>query len=164
MDADETLRIRIEIPKGGRNKYEVNPDTGDIELDRRLHAAVHYPVDYGYLPETAAEDGDELDAMVCVTEPTFPGCVIPSRLIAVLRITKEGQRNDKLLCVPVNDPTWKGFQDVEELPQDLGMEIEHFFRAYTALEEATWTVEGWDDAEAAREVVAVARRRHTEQG
>lgn len=159
MAHDDVLRVRIEIPKGSRNKYEVNPTTGDIELDRRLHAAVNYPVDYGFVPDTLAEDGDELDAMVCVTEPTFPGCVIPSRAIAVLRITKEGERNDKVLCVPVSDPAWNRYRDVHELPQDLGTEIEHFFRAYTALEASDWEVEGWDDADTAESVLAAARRR-----
>jgi inorganic pyrophosphatase len=161
-ETDEPLRVRVEIPKGSRNKYEVNPDTGDIELDRRLHAPVTYPTEYGYVPGTLAEDGDEVDAMVCVTEPTFPGCVIPAKPIAVLRITKDGQRNDKVLCVPLNDPSWNGYGDVDDLPQDLGAEIMHFFSAYTGLEEADWDVEGWGSAQDAAELLAAARQRRRE--
>jgi inorganic pyrophosphatase len=163
-ELDEPLRVRVEIPKGSRNKYEVNPETGDIELDRRLHAPVTYPTEYGYVPGTLAEDGDEIDAMVAATEPTFPGCVIPAKPIGVLRITKEGERNDKILCVPVNDPSWNGYGDVGDLPQDLGTEIIHFFHAYTDLEEADWQVEGWGSAQDAVELIRAGRHRRESGG
>ena len=156
---DITLRVRIEIPMGSRNKYEVNRETGEIELDRRLHASVTYPVDYGFVPDTLAEDGDELDAMVCLTEPTFPGCVIPARPIGLMRMTSGGDRNDKVLCVPISDPSWQRYTEVDDLPQDLGTEILHFFRAYNTLEGADWNIEGWAPAEDAVAAVGKARDR-----
>lgn len=160
---DITLRVHIEIPMGSRNKYEVNRETGEIELDRRLHASVTYPVDYGFVPETLAEDGDELDAMVCLTEPTFPGCVIPARPIGLMRMTSDGERNDKVLCVPISDPSWQRYTEVHDLPQDLGTEILHFFRAYSTLEGTDWNIEGWAPAEDAVAAVSKARDRLSER-
>ncbi len=164
MSDPKSLRVRVEIPKGSRNKYERNPETGDLEFDRRLHAAVVYPTEYGFIPETAAEDGDELDALVAVSEPTFPGCVIPATPIALLRMTKDGGRNDKILCVPLNDPGWNSYTDVDELPEHLGAEIMHFFKSYTDLEPADWEMEGWAPKEDAEATIAAARRRYDDLG
>lgn len=161
-ESDTSIRVRVEIPKGSRNKYEVDEETGDIELDRRLHASVNYPTEYGYVEGTLAEDGDALDAMVCVSEPTFPGCVIRARPIAVLRMSKNGERNDKLLCVPFKDPAWNGYHDVDELPEDLGPEIVHFFESYTSLEPADWRIEGWESSPAAEELLERAQHRYQE--
>lgn len=157
-DNSVTIAVRVEIPKGSRNKYEVDPETGDITLDRRLHAAVAYPTEYGYVPRTLVGDGDELDAMVVITEPTFPGCLVPARPIAVLRMRRDSARNDKLLCVPVADPAWNDITDLTQLPTDLREEVEHFFRSYTALEDSDWQIEGWEGVDAACELLARARR------
>ena len=149
----------VEIPKGSRNKYELNQETGDIELDRRLFAAVSYPTEYGFVKETEAPDGDELDAMVAVTEPTFPGCVIPMRPIAVLRLRTGDGPEPKILGVPLSDPSWSDLESLEELPGDLAREIEHFFTSYSELEGNDWEIEGWGDRSEAEEEIAKARER-----
>ena len=134
MADNDTVRVLVEIPKGSRNKYELNQETGEIELDRRLFAAVTYPTEYGFVKETVAEDGDELDAMIAVTEPTFPGCVVPARPIAVLRLRTADGLELKILGVPISDPTWNSLEGVEDLPGDLAREIEHFFESFSELE------------------------------
>lgn len=164
MGADDELLVRVEIPKGSRNKYEWDEEVGAIVLDRRLYAAVTYPTDYGYIPGTLAPDGDEVDALVCVTEPTFPGCVIRAKPIAVLQMSHEGEPNPKVLCVPMSDPAWSVHDGVEDLPEDLGNEILHFFDVYTDLEGKDWDVHGWGDRAEAGAVIAEARRRHDEAG
>jgi inorganic pyrophosphatase len=99
------MNIFVEVPKGSRNKYEYDPEVGAIVLDRFLFSSMVYPVDYGYLPETMGADGDPLDAMVCVSEPTFPGCIIPSIPIGLFRMTDRRARR-QALCVPAFDPNW----------------------------------------------------------
>src|SRR5919204_5411314 len=102
----DDLNVLVEIPKGSRNKYEFDPRLGAIKLDRFLFSSVVYPTDYGFIPETLAADGDPLDAMVCVSEPTFPGCLIPVSAIALLEMHDEKGEDEKVLCVPQHDPTW----------------------------------------------------------
>jgi inorganic pyrophosphatase len=163
MADEETVRVFVEIPKGSRNKYEVNQETGDIELDRRLFAAVAYPTEYGYVKETIAADGDELDALVAVTEPTFPGCVVPVNPIAVLRLqTSEGVEAN-ILGVPLSDPTWSSLEGVDDLPGDLAKEIEHFFESYSALEGNDWQVDGWGSRDEALDEIKSARERYREE-
>lgn len=158
-DDDETVRVFVEIPQGSRNKYELNQETGEIELDRRLFAAVSYPTEYGFVKDTVAPDGDELDAMVAVTEPTFPGCVVPVRPIAVLRLKTGDGPEPKILGVPVSDPAWSDLTELDDLPGDLAREIEHFFRSYSELEGNDWEVEGWGSHEEAKEEIEQARER-----
>src|ERR1700738_5003616 len=105
----------VEIPKGSRNKYEWDPELKAIKLDRFLFSSVVYPADYGFIPGTLGEDGDPLDAMVCVSEPTFPGCVIHVKPIALLRMRDEKGVDDKILCVPLNDPNWNTLATLEDL-------------------------------------------------
>ncbi len=148
-DADEPLRAFIEIPKGGRNKYELNQETGYIELDRRLFAAVSYPVEYGFVMGTRTEEGEELDAMVAVSEPTFPGCVVPIRVIGMLEMYDEDEPNHKIVGVPLADPAWSDLEEIDQLPGDLAQEITHFFQVYTDLEGQDWHIEGWASRERA---------------
>ena len=156
MDFDVT----IEIPKGGRNKYEVDHITGRIRLDRTLFTATQYPADYGFIEDTLGEDGDPLDALVLVQEPTFPGCLIRSRAIGMFRMKDEKGGDDKVLCVPSDDPRQEHLRDIHHLPEFDRMEIQHFFEIYKALEPgksvegATWV--GRADAE--REIKASWRR------
>ena len=117
----------IEIPRGSRNKYEVDHESGLIRLDRTLFTATQYPADYGFVPETLGEDGDPLDALVLVQEPTFPGCLIRSRPIGMFRMTDEKGGDDKVLCVPAGDPRQEHLRDLEDLPEFDRLEIEHFF-------------------------------------
>ena len=126
--------VLIEIPRGSRNKYEVDHASGLIRLDRTLFTATQYPADYGFVPETLGEDGDPLDALVLVLEPTFPGCLIRSRPIGMFRMTDEKGGDDKVLCVPAGDPRQEHLRDLHHLPEFDRLEIEHFFLIYKELE------------------------------
>jgi inorganic pyrophosphatase len=152
--------VLIEIPRGSRNKYEVDHATGQIRLDRTLFTATQYPADYGFVPDTLAEDGDPLDALVLVQEPTFPGCLILSRPIGMYRMTDENGPDDKILCVPAGDPRQEHLRDVSDMPEFDLLEIEHFFLIYKQLEPGK-RVEGrsWADRAAAEAEVEASRRR-----
>lgn len=154
---------RIEIPKGSRNKYEWDHELEEIRLDRFLSASVVYPTDYGFFPETLAEDGDPLDALVCVSEPTFPGCLIEVQVIAVLGMTDEAGRDDKVLCVPCTDPNWLHLESLEDIPGQLRMEIEHFFSIYKQPEGKPVELAGWRSREDALAVLQESRARFRAQ-
>ncbi len=136
--------VTIEIPKGQRNKYEVDHATGRIRLDRMLFTATRYPADYGFIENTLGQDGDPLDALVLLEEPTFPGCLIRCRTVGMYRMTDEAGRDDKVLCVPANDPRLEHLRDIHHVPKFERLEIEHFFSVYKDLEPgksvegATW--------------------------
>ena len=155
-----TVHCLVEIPKGSRNKYEFDAELGGIKLDRFLFSSVVYPTDYGFIPDTLAPKGEPLDAMVCVSEATFPGCVIPVRVIAVFRTSDERGQDDKLLCVPHDDPNWSGTERLEDLPEQLRDEIAHFFTIYKQPEGKTVEIHGWEDREVAERLLAEARERH----
>ena len=161
MDFDVT----IEIPKGGRNKYEVDHHSGRIRLDRTLFTATQYPADYGFIEDTLGEDGDPLDALVLVREPTFPGCLIRSRAIGMFRMKDEKGGDDKVLCVPTDDPRQEHLRDIHHLPEFDRMEIQHFFEIYKDLEPGK-SVEGamWvGRADAEREIKASYQRAKDEE-
>jgi inorganic pyrophosphatase len=139
----------VEIPKGRRSKFEVDTETGLIRLDRYLYSSSHYPGDYGFIPQTLAEDGDNLDILVMVNEPTFSGCLIQARVIGLFRMLDRGQHDYKILSVPNSDPLFAEFQDLEDVPKHYLREVEHFFASYKLLEGVTTVVEGWDNAAAA---------------
>ncbi|MGH3434473.1 MAG: inorganic diphosphatase [Thermocrispum sp.] len=126
--------VTIEIPKGERNKYELDHRTGRIKLDRTLFTATQYPADYGFIEETLGMDGDPLDALVLVQEPTFPGCLIRARTIGMFRMTDEKGGDDKVLCVPAEDPRTEHLRDIHHLDTYHKMEIQHFFEVYKDLE------------------------------
>jgi inorganic pyrophosphatase len=142
--------VVIEIPKGTRNKYEVDHETGRIRLDRMLFTSTMYPEDYGYIEDTLGEDGDPLDALVLLDEPTFPGCLIECRAIGMFRMSDEKGGDDKVLCVPAHDPRMQKYQDLADVEQFELLEIQHFFETYKDLEPgksvegATWV--GRDEA------------------
>jgi inorganic pyrophosphatase len=152
--------VVIEIPRGSRNKYEVDHDSGLIRLDRTLFTSTVYPADYGFVPNTLGEDGDPLDALVLVLEPTFPGCLIRSRPIGMFRMTDEKGPDDKILCVPASDPRQEHLQDLHHLPEFDRLEIEHFFLIYKQLEPGK-SVEGrsWANRRDAEAEVEASRRR-----
>lgn len=147
--------VTIEIPRGTRNKYEVDHETGRIRLDRFLFTAMSYPSDYGYIEDTLGEDGDPLDAMVLLTQPTFPGCVVRARAVGVFRMVDEAGGDDKILCVPAGDPRQDGIQDISDVNEFLQKEIQHFFETYKVLEPGKSVEEGahWLDAAEAESVV-----------
>lgn len=146
MNDDEILNCTVEIPKGSRNKYEWDPELGAIKLDRFVSASVVYPTDYGFVPQTIAPDGDPLDVLMCVSEPTFPGCVVPSKVVGLFKMADEKGPDDHVVCVPVNDPGWNFINDCDELPALLRAEISHFFDVYKDLDADRHSeVWGWGD-------------------
>jgi inorganic pyrophosphatase len=126
---------------------------GLFRLDRVLYAAVHYPAAYGFIPSTLAGDGDPLDVLVATTEPTFPGCLIVARPVALLRLRDEKGVDDKVLSVPLQDPLYRGVESLGDLPDHLPREIEHFFRTYKELEGEQVISLGWEDQHAAEEAI-----------
>ena len=155
--------VLIEIPRGSRNKYEVDHESGLIRLDRTLFTSTVYPADYGFVRGTLGEDGDPLDALVLVPEPTFPGCLIRSRPIGLFRMTDEMGSDDKVVCVPAGDVRQEQLRDIDQLPSFDRSEIEHFFLIYKELEPGKG-VSGtsWADRAAAVAEVEAARRRLAE--
>jgi inorganic pyrophosphatase len=152
--------VTIEIPKGQRNKYEVDHETGRIRLDRMLFTATRYPADYGFIDNTLGEDGDPLDALVLLEEPTFPGCLVRCRAIGMFKMRDEAGGDDKVLCLPSNDPRLQSMQDLEDVSKFYLLEIQHFFETYKDLEPGK-SVEGarWTNrAEAEAEIVASRQR------
>jgi inorganic pyrophosphatase len=132
--SDEPLMCMVEIPMGSRNKYEYDAERKAIKFDRFVSASVVYPTDYGFIPETLAPDEDELDVLVCVSEPTFPGCLVPVRPIGVFCMSDEKGKDDKIVCVPINDPRWNVYFECSELPKSVRDEIFHFFSVYKDLD------------------------------
>ncbi|HWB35648.1 MAG TPA: inorganic diphosphatase [Rugosimonospora sp.] len=159
MDFDVT----VEIPKGQRNKYEVDHATGRIRLDRTLFTSTQYPADYGFVEQTLGLDGDPLDALVLVQEPTFPGCLIRCRAIGMFRMTDEKGRDDKVLCVPADDPRLEHLNDVTDVREFDRLEIQHFFEVYKDLEPGK-SVEGatWVGRDAAEAEIRASQRRYLE--
>ena len=131
--------VFVEIPSGSRNKYEFDEELGGITLDRRLFTSMSYPADYGFVEGTKADDGDPLDALVLVGEPTFPGCRIRVRVVGVFHMADEKGPDEKLICVPLRDPSWSAIDDIGDVPAGLRNEIEHFFQVYKDLEGNAWT-------------------------
>ena len=162
--AHQPLTCLVEIPKGSRNKYEYDYELGAIKLDRFLFSSMVYPTDYGFIPDTLALDGDALDAMVCVSEATFPGCVIPVKPIALFKMKDDKGVDDKVLCVPLQDPSWNRLESLDDISDQLRDEIAHFFSVYKDLERKKVTVDGWYSREVALEEIETARRRHAEHG
>jgi inorganic pyrophosphatase len=158
--SDLIIDAFIEIPKGSRNKYEYDKERKMIRLDRMIFSSVHYPSDYGFIPETLALDGDPLDVLVLVTEPTFPGCLISVRPVGLFRMTDEKGPDAKVLCVPVSDPNWNKIHRLEQINPHLKSEIEHFFEVYKTLEKKKVSVEGWEDERVARLEVLDCRKRY----
>ena len=157
--ADDSFDCMVEIPKGSRNKYEYDHERDVIRLDRFLFSSVVYPTDYGFVPDTLSLDCDPLDVMVCVSEPTFPGCLIVVKPIALLRMEDDAGIDDKVLAVPLTDPGWNRLERLEEVPDQLRNEIEHFFKVYKQLENKKVEVEGWFSREDAIEEIEASRRR-----
>lgn len=140
---DHQMTMIVEIPRGSRNKYEMDHETGEIYLDRTLFTATRYPADYGFIPHTLAEDGDPLDAMALVSEPTFPGCRVRIRPIGAFLMKDRGESDHKILGVPLGDPIWRDATSLDDVPAHMLRELEHFFSIYKDLEEAKTDTLGW---------------------
>jgi inorganic pyrophosphatase len=156
----DLIEVVVEIPAGSRNKYEYDKGRGVFVLDRVLFSSVHYPTDYGFVTETLADDGDPLDALVVVHEPTFPGCHIMARPIGILGMSDEKGPDQKVLAVPAADPRFDSIRDLDDIDQHWLREIENFFQTYKALEAKQTEVIGWQNARVAEEVIRHARDLH----
>ena len=147
------INVLIEIPGGSKNKYEFDKDMNAFALDRVLFASVQYPFDYGFVPNTLADDGDPLDGMVMMDEPTFPGCVIAARPIGMLEMIDGGDRDEKILCVPVEDPRYNEVHSLKDVAPHRLEEIAEFFRTYKNLEKKETEILGWKDVDAVKPLV-----------
>ena len=154
--------VFVEVPMGSRNKYEVDADTGHVVLDRRLFTSMSYPADYGFIEGTLGDDGDPLDALVLVGEPTFPGCRIRGRVVGVFNMTDEKGSDEKIILVPLRDPTWMRVHDIHDIHPEFRDEIEHFFQVYKDLEDAKTETRGFGNRSDAERVIEEARRRMEE--
>jgi inorganic pyrophosphatase len=155
----------IEIPRGSRNKYEVDHETGRVFLDRVLFTAFTYPTDYGFFENTLGEDGDPLDVLVLLEYPLFPGVGVKVRPVGVLNMTDEAGGDAKIIAVPYKDPRWQHIQDVNDVPEQTRKEIEHFFTHYKDLEPGKFVnIEEWGDAAAAEKLVQEAIGREAAAG
>ena len=163
VTSGDQLLAYIEIPKGSRNKYEFDERTGKVTLDRFLSSSTVYPTDYGFLMGHWGRDGDPLDTMVCVSEPTFPGCVIPVKPIALFKMRDEAGVDDKIVCVPLKDPGWNEAETLDDIPKALQREITHFFSIYKELEGKKVEVDGWHSLEDALEVIEDGKRLQAER-
>ncbi len=159
MKNDE-FDVLIEIPKGSRNKYEVDKASGRIRLDRMIFSSMQYPADYGYVENTLGLDGDPLDVLVFISEPTFPGCIIHVRLLGVFLMADDKGQDEKLLCVPISDPFWGRYNNMDELNPHLLKELEHFFRVYKDLENKKVEIQGFASKEVAIQILEDARKRY----
>jgi len=139
------VHVLVEIPAGSTNKYEYNADAGVMVLDRVLHSSVRYPFDYGFVPNTLAEDGAPLDAMVIMDEPTFAGCLLTARPIGILDMVDSGAHDGKLLCVPTADPRMGGVTSIRQIASNQLEDVAEFFRTYKNLEGRPTTIRGWLD-------------------
>lgn len=147
----------VEVPKGSRNKYEIDPKSGELFLDRMLFTATRYPADYGFLPDTLAEDGDPLDALALVNEPTFPGCRVRLRPLGLFLMEDQGKPDHKVIGVPIGDPVWAQVRTLEDLPPHLLKEIEHFFSVYKDLELKVTATHGFRGLDETLAVIDQAR-------
>jgi len=152
----EEVTAVIEIPFGTRNKYELDKNTGVIRLDRVLYSSMHYPGDYGFIPRTLYRDGDPMDVLVLVKEQTFPGCLIDVRPIGLLRMLDRDEEDDKLLAVPLHDPSYMEYFDIADIPQHILKEIEHFFERYKDLEGKRVQILGWEKSDVAMKLISEA--------
>lgn len=147
------VNVLIEIPAGSKNKYEFDKDLNAFALDRVLYASVQYPYDYGFIPNTLADDGDPLDGMVIMDQPTFPGCVIAARPIGMLGMIDGGDSDEKLLCVPDKDPRYANVTSLKDIAPHRLEEIAEFFRTYKNLEKKETKITGWQDVDSVRPLV-----------
>lgn len=163
--APEIFNAVVEIPKNSQNKYEVDKKTGMLSLDRVLYSPIHYPADYGFIPETKAEDGDPADVLVLGSDPLFPGCVVRVRPIGMLNMIDAGEQDNKILGVQADNPRFdniKDISDIEKFHTHHLKEIAHFFQTYKELQGKIAVISGWENAEAAKKEINRARKMYKE--
>ncbi len=163
-DSPRVVHAIVEIPKGSRNKFEVDKETGLMRLDRHLYSSSHYPGDYGFIPQTLAEDGDALDVLVMVNEATFSGCLIEARVLGLFRMRDRGHNDYKVLAVPNTDPLFAEYRNLRDIASHFLREVEHFFATYKQLEGVQIETMGWATAEEAVTEVNSSIKRYAEKG
>lgn len=162
-DVPNRLNVVIEIPRGSRNKYELDKKTGMFKFDRLLYSAVHYPGDYGFIPRTLAGDNDPLDVLVMTTVPTFTGCLIEARPLGVFVMHDRDETDEKVLAVPLRDPLYAEYRDLSDVAPHFLREVEHFFAIYKDLEGAKTATLGWSGQDVAHDVVRDSCARYLEE-
>jgi len=149
----EVVYAVVEVPRGSRNKYEYSKTAGVIKLDRVLYSPLHYPGDYGFIPQTYFEDGDPMDILVMMNAPTFPGCVIEARPLGMFKMIDKGEPDYKILAVPATDPFFEGYNALEDVPHHFPKQVEHFFMVYKQLQGTEVRNEGWVGLEDTRKAI-----------
>ena len=152
----------IEIPKGSKNKYELDKETGFLKLDRVLYTSTHYPASYGFIPRTFADDGDPLDVLVLCSEDIYPMTLVRCKPIGVIKMTDNGAADEKIIAVPFDDPTYNGYNDISEIPAHIYSEMMHFFEVYKALENKQTVVDEVCDAEEAKRIIDYCINKYVE--
>jgi inorganic pyrophosphatase len=161
--APDEINVIVEIASGSRNKYEYDKALDIFRLDRALHSPIFYPGDYGFAPRTLALDGDPLDVLILVSEPTFSGCLVLARPIGLLRMIDDDKEDDKVLAVPVHEPDYAEVHNYTQIFAHQLRKIQHFFETYKLLEGKHTSTAGWDDAAAARRVIVESAQRFADQ-
>lgn len=162
-DVPDVVTAVIEVPKGSRNKYEYDKKMEAFMLDRVLYSPVHYPTEYGFIPKSTYDDGDPMDILVIMEQPTFPGCIIEARPIGIMGMIDSGDKDFKVLAVPAEDPRFDDVKDIDDVPAHLLKEIEHFFSVYKNLQGKEVETLGWQDAEAAKAEIERSLELYKEQ-
>jgi len=162
-DAPNIINTIIEIPRGTKNKYEIDKATGLIKLDRAMHTAQDYPLDYGFVPQTLWDDGDALDVAVLTTYPLATGVMVEARVVGVMRMIDSGECDDKVIAVPSDDPRWDAVTDISDVNPHTLKEMKHFFETYKSIDDKIVEVTGFDDVHAAREAVQKGIRMYAEK-
>ena len=162
-DCPEIVRMIVEIPKNSANKYEYDKELGVFRLDRALYSPMHYPGDYGFIPGTLAEDNDPMDALALVDQPSFPGCLIEVRPVAVLNMVDNDTGDQKIIVVPTRNPRYDQIHTIDQIFVHIRREIEHFFSIYKELEGLVTRMEGWGDPRDARRAIVDSRKRYLQR-
>ncbi len=161
-ESPEIVRMIVEIPKNCGNKYEYDEELGVFRLDRALYSPMHYPGDYGFIPGTLADDGDPLDVLALVQEPSFPGCLIEVRAVGVLHMMDNSEGDQKILAVPNRNPRYESIHTIDQVFAHVRREIEHFFTIYKELEGRKTEMQGWQGPKEARKMIQDSRNKYLE--
>ena len=154
----EIVNVVIEIPADSKNKYEYDEKLHVIKLDRVGYSAMAHPYDYGFIPKTRSEDGDHLDAFVILDHSVFPGCLVAGRPVGMVKMIDDGEKDEKIICVPATDPRYAHIMELDQLSPHLPKEIQHFFEHYKDLQNKKTEITGWEGAEAAKQTIQEAQR------
>jgi inorganic pyrophosphatase len=162
-ECPEIVRMIVEIPKNSSNKYEYDGELGVFRLDRALYSPMHYPGDYGFVPGTLAEDGDPMDVLALVEEPSFSGCLVAVRPLGMLDMIDQNEPDQKILAVPNRNPVFDQWHTIDQVFAHLLREIEHFFTIYKELEGKRTEIRGWKGPKEARDAIRASRQRYLQE-